>query len=85
MTKQDQKLFMRPYQNEDDYWRMRTFLREIFLLNERLERSWSTPRLDYWRWHHIQTCESDPMEQVTFLWETVDGQLAAVLHAIDKD
>ena len=30
----------RPYQAEDDYWRMREFLRHVFLLNDRLERSW---------------------------------------------
>jgi ribosomal protein S18 acetylase RimI-like enzyme len=63
---------------------MRDFLREVFLLNGRIERSWSTPRLDYWRWHFIQTCETDPMEEVTFLWEAGDGQLAAVLHPITK-
>jgi ribosomal protein S18 acetylase RimI-like enzyme len=75
---------MRLYRDENDFWRMRAFLREIFLLNDRIERSWSTPRLDYWRWHFILTCESDPMEQVTFLWETTDGQLAAVMHPIFK-
>jgi mycothiol synthase len=77
-------LTMRPYWDENDFWRMRAFLREVFLLNDRLERSWSTPRLDYWRWHFILTCESDPMKQVTYLWETTDGQLAAVLHSIFK-
>ncbi len=82
--KQDTKLFMRPYRDDEDFWRMRNFLREVFLLNDRLEHSWSLPRLDYWRWHFIQSCESAPMEQVTFLWETADGQLAAVLHPIFK-
>jgi ribosomal protein S18 acetylase RimI-like enzyme len=77
-------LTMRPFTGEDDFWRMRSFLREVFLLNNRLERSWSVPRLDYWHWHFILTCESDPMERVTFLWETPSGQIAAVLHAIWK-
>ena len=77
-------LTLRPYAGEDDFWKMRAFLREIFSLNQRLERSWSTPRLDYWRWHFILTCESDPMEQVTFLWETAGGKLVAVLHAMWK-
>jgi GNAT superfamily N-acetyltransferase len=76
------KLLMRRYRDDADFWRMRAFLREIFILNDRIERSWSLPRLDYWRWHFIQTCESDPMEQVAFLWETHDGDLAAVLHPI---
>jgi mycothiol synthase len=30
----------------------------------------------------IKTCKSNPIEQVTFLWETRDGRLVAVLHAI---
>jgi len=63
---------------------MRSFLREVFLLNSRLERSWSVPRLDYWYWHFILTCESPPMEQVTFLWETPDGELGAMMHAMYK-
>lgn len=29
----------RPYQTEDDFWRMREYLRQVFLLNRRLERS----------------------------------------------
>jgi mycothiol synthase len=78
------KFQMRRYRDDNDFWRMRSFLREIFLLNNRLERSWSLPRLDYWRWHFIKTCESPPMEEVTFLWETADGQLAAMLHPIFK-
>jgi hypothetical protein len=41
----------RPYQNEEDYWRMRSFLRQVFLLNDCLEHSWHVARLDYWRWH----------------------------------
>ncbi len=77
------KLTMRPYRSDDDFWRMRAFLREIFPLNNRFERYWSVPRLDYWRWHLIPTCETTPMEQMTFLWETADGKLAAILHATD--
>ena len=34
--------------NEDDFFHTRNFLREVFLLNDRLG---SVPRLDYWRWH----------------------------------
>ena len=78
------ELIRRRYRDDDDFWRMRAFLRETFLLNDRIERSWSTPRLDYWRWHFIQTCETEPMTQVAFLWETQDGRLVAVLHPIVK-
>lgn len=27
---------LRPYQTEDNFWRMREFLRRVFMLNERL-------------------------------------------------
>ena len=35
----------RPYQTEGDFWRMREFLRQVFLLNHRLERSWHVVEL----------------------------------------
>ena len=40
------RLTLRPYQDENDYWRIRAFLREVFLLNGRRERSWHVPRLE---------------------------------------
>lgn len=74
---------MRPYRSEDDFWRIRSFLREVFLLNDCLEHSWHVARLDYWRWHLVLNCQfCAPLDQVTTLWETADGQLAAVLHPI---
>ena len=33
-------LTMRPYRGEDDYWRIRAFLRDVFLLNDRRELCW---------------------------------------------
>jgi len=75
------KLTMRRYQTEDDYWRMRNFLREVFLLNGRRQLSWHVAKLDYWRWHLLENCGAcDPLESVTFIWETPDGRIAAALH-----
>ena len=75
------QLTMRAYQSEEDYWRIREFLREVFLLNGRRELCWQAARLDYWRWHVIENCNAcDPVEDVTFIWETPEGQMAAVLH-----
>jgi GNAT superfamily N-acetyltransferase len=77
------RLTFRPYQTEDDYWRIRNFLREVFMLNGRREYSWHVARFDYWRWHFIlnlQVC--DPVERVTTIWETTGGQIAAVLHPV---
>jgi len=76
-------LTRRACQTEEDYWRIRIFLREIFLLNGRREHSWHVARLDYWRWHLILNCHTcGPVETVTTLWETRGGQTAAVLHPV---
>lgn len=74
-------LSMRRYQGEQDYTAIREFLRDTFLLNGRGEINWHVGRLDYWRWHCIQNCrDSPPVEEVTFIWETSNGDIAAVLN-----
>ncbi len=59
----------RSYQTEDDFWRMREFLREVFLLNDRLERSWHVARLDYARWHTCLNCAGVSLKEGAYLWE----------------
>ena len=71
---------MRLCQNEDDYWRIREFLREVFLLNDRREHSWQAYRFDYWRWHGIENLGQGPLEETVFIWEMEGGQIAAVLN-----
>ena len=73
-------LTQRKYQSEEDFWRMRAFLREVFLLNNRREFSWSVARLDYWRWHGIMNMNDGRLEQDVYLWETGEEQIAAVLN-----
>ena len=68
----------RPYQTEDDFWRMREFLRQVFVLNHRLQHSWHVARLDYARWHTCLNCAKVRLEDVAFLWEA-DGQIVAIL------
>jgi len=72
------KPVFRPYQTEDDYWRMRKFLRHVFILNQRLERSWHVARLDYARWHTCLNCAKVGLDEVAFLWET-NGKIVAML------
>lgn len=73
----------RPYHNEDDYWRIRNFLRAVFLLNERSEHSWPVARLDHWRFHLIDNCHlCGPVEEVITIWETAVGQIAAVINPV---
>jgi len=77
------KPIMRKTRTEDDYWRIRSFLREVFLLNGRREHSWHVARLDYLRCHfvlNLQVC--DPVEKAATLWEMAGGQIAAVLHPV---
>ena len=74
------KIVMRPYQTEDDYWRIRAFLRQVMLLNDVREKSWHVARLDYWRWHGILNMGNGQLEQDLFLWETGENEIAAVLN-----
>ena len=72
-------LIQRSYQS-DDYWCIRNFLREVYLLNDRRELCWQTYRFDYWRWHGAENIDHFQLEDVITLWETSDQQIAAVLH-----
>jgi GNAT superfamily N-acetyltransferase len=74
------ELEMRRYAGEDDYWRIREFLREVFILNGRRELSWQAYRFDYWRWHGIENMGHGTLENDVFIWETADGEMAAVLN-----
>jgi ribosomal protein S18 acetylase RimI-like enzyme len=70
---------MRAFETDDDYWRIRQFLREVFLLNGRRERSWQAYRFDYARWHAYENIEEIRLQDAVFLWETADGRIAAIL------
>jgi GNAT superfamily N-acetyltransferase len=72
-----EKISYRPYQSEDDFWRMRAFLREVFILNGFRERAWHVARLEYARWHVCLNCHNLTLDQVAHLWES-DGKLVAI-------
>ncbi len=75
------ELKLRNYQTEEDYWRIRAFLRETFLLNERHAWNWQAARLDYWRWHVVQNGKVLPtIEDAIFIWETKEGAIGAVIN-----
>lgn len=74
------KLTMRKYQDMNDYWKGRAFLREVFLLNDRRQLSWDVCRFDYWRWHAVANLEPYEIEDALFFWETPDGKIAAMLN-----
>ncbi len=74
------KLILRKYRTESDGEKIRQFLREVFLANDRREISWPLYRWDYWRWHVNENIFKFDLSAAIFLWETPDGRLAAVLN-----
>src|SRR5438552_15276192 len=78
------RLTMRKYRGEDDFWRIREFLREVLVLNGRREVNWQSYRFDYCRWHVFENIEHLRMEDVVFIWEAPDERIAAVLNPEGK-
>ena len=70
---------MRNYQTEENYWHIREFLREVSILNNRHDFSWSLLRWDYWRWHINENIYHFKLEDVITLWDA-KGQIVAVLN-----
>jgi len=75
------KLIPRSYQGEGDYWKIREFLRRVFLVNDRRELSWQPYRFDYWRWHGIDNLGHGSLESDVFIWEAEGDQIQAVLNS----
>jgi GNAT superfamily N-acetyltransferase len=73
------RLIARPYR-EEDYWRIRAFVRELLPLYDMRQRCWDVARWDYWRWHGVENIEHVNLEDVVTLWETPRGKLAAMLN-----
>jgi GNAT superfamily N-acetyltransferase len=77
----NKKITLRRYRDEDDFWKIRSFLRETFLINHRRMINWHVARLDYWRGHLQANCnQGDPLDRSIYIWETDDQQIAAVLN-----
>ena len=75
---------MRMCNGDEDYWRIRPFLREVFLLNDRRQVTWEVVRWDYWRWPGVEGWGDGPLEEKVALWELPDGKIVAVLNAEGK-
>jgi ribosomal protein S18 acetylase RimI-like enzyme len=74
---------MRRYGGEDDYWRIREYLRQVMRLNDRRQHSWPVARLDYWRWHVVANCEENmAVDDVTFIWEIDGGRGDSAIAAV---
>lgn len=75
---------MRPihrlYRNEYDYHKVREFLTQTLLLNQRKQINWHLYRWDYWRWHVNANIFHLKLEDTIHFWETEDSALIAVLN-----
>jgi mycothiol synthase len=78
------KLAMRLYNDNEDYWRIREFLRQVMLLNNRRDLSWHVTRWDDLFWSIKPEFERITLEETVFIWETESGQIAAVLNPEDR-
>ena len=78
------KLVKRLYNDNEDYWRIREFLRQVMLLNNRRDLSWHVTRWDYLMWSFKPDDEKIRLEETVFIWEKESGQIAAVLHPEDR-
>ena len=76
--------FMHPYNKEEDYWRIREFLRQVMLLNNRRDLSWHVTRWDYLFWSIQPEFERINFQESVFIWETESRQIAGVLHPEDR-
>ena len=74
------KLITRRYNSDRDDERIRQFLRDVFLSNDRHEWSWPLYRWDYWRWFINPNISRYRLEAALFLWETPAGELAALVN-----
>jgi len=77
------KLILRNYQAEEDYWRIREFLREVSLQNDRHDFAWCLLRWDYWRWHVNENIFHFDLQEVVTLWEA-NGQIVAMVNPDGK-
>lgn len=77
-------LTVRNYQNEEDYWRIREFLRRVMIKNQRRELSWHVARWDYWWWFCNPYLEKISPHKHIFLWEDEMRNIVAVLNPEGK-
>ncbi|MBI5962307.1 MAG: GNAT family N-acetyltransferase [Chloroflexi bacterium] len=75
---------MRSYNSDEDYWRIRDFLRSVMLSNNRHDLSWHVTRWDYLIWSARPDEEKIALEENVFIWETESRQIVAVLHPEDR-
>ena len=69
----------RSYQGEQDYWKVRGFLRHVFTLNNLREKCWHVARWGYW-YHHIVKNIFPRLHDSVFIWENHEDEIISVLN-----
>ena len=64
---------------EEDTWRIREFLRDCYIINDRREFCWSLLRWDYWIGHINRNIFHFPLDETVSMWEK-NGRLVAVVN-----
>ncbi|MGD9676224.1 MAG: GNAT family N-acetyltransferase [Candidatus Bipolaricaulia bacterium] len=75
-------LRLRHYGGESDYWRVRSFLRDLSRQDDRPGGAWHVALFDYWRWHWLENVVGRTIDELC-VWETPDGSVAAVMNQGD--
>ncbi len=73
------QLNKRNFQSEEDYWRLRAFLRETYILYGYREFNWQVARLDYWRFFINPNIDGYALRDAIHLWETEDTRVVAFI------
>jgi predicted N-acetyltransferase YhbS len=79
MLQTRQHISSRPYQNDDDFWRVRDLLIETYPITP-TGFNWEIRRWDGWRCHHENLDWNPEWEKRVHLWETDDRKLVAAVH-----
>ena len=75
------KYKLRSYQTEQDYWKIREFLRRVFILNDLREKSWHVARWDYWYYHGVKNkIFNGSLYDSVFIWENHEKEIVSVLN-----
>lgn len=73
------ELKKRNFQSEEDYGRLRDFLRETFILYGYREFNWQVARLDYWRFFINPNIDGYALHDAIHIWETKDRRVVAFI------
>jgi len=72
---------MRRYESEEDYCKLREFLRKVFRANGLREYSWHVARLDYWRWRVMENClKVYSLNEHIIFWEDGNKKIVAAVN-----